>query len=388
MLIDRTLKETLSTIFRYMPVVTLTGPRQSGKTTLCRKLFAELPYVNLEDAATLAEIEYDPKQFLSKYPTGLMIDEAQRFDKIFSYLQVLVDEDRMTNGATRHFIVTGSSNFALMQKASQSMAGRTAVLNLLPLSVQEIMQAFPLATTLQLILKGGYPAIWTAAEEGRKLLLANYYTTYVERDLRQMVNLKDIHAFHSFVRLCAGRIGTELNTSSLAIDTGVSVPTIKAWISILEASYIIYLLPPYYANIGKRLTKSPKLYFCDTGLATWLLGINTTEQLETHPLRGSLFENMVINDVMKQKLNWGEQPQLFFYRDQRQHEVDLLDEMPDGTLRAYEIKFSMTYRTDFFTQLQYLRKTLGEKIISTQVIYDGNQESPQTHDGIMNYRTI
>ena len=326
MLIDRDLKETLSSIFNYLPVITLTGPRQSGKTTLCRKLFAKLPYVNLEDAATLAEIEYDPKQFLSKFPLGVMIDEVQRFEKIFSYLQVMIDEDRMTGKEHHRFIVTGSSNFSLMQSTSQSMAGRTAVLTLLPLSIKEIIRENYSVTTSQLILKGGYPALWRTADEGRQLLLSSYYTTYVERDLRQMINLKDLHAFHTFIRLCAGRIGSELNTSSLAIEIGVSVPTIKSWLSILEASYIIYLLPPYYTNIGKRLTKSPKLYFYDTGLATWLMGINTIEQLDIHPLRGALFENLVINEAMKQKLNHGENPQLYFYRDQRQHEVDLLEE--------------------------------------------------------------
>ncbi|MBR2154103.1 MAG: ATP-binding protein [Bacteroidaceae bacterium] len=386
MLIDRDLKEILLNIFNYLPVITLTGPRQSGKTTLCRKLFAELPYVNLEDAATLAEIEYDPKQFLSKFPSGVMIDEAQRFEKIFSYLQVMVDEDRMTDKKQHRFIVTGSSNFSLMQSASQSMAGRTAVLTLLPLSIKEIIKENFSVTTSQLILKGGYPALWKTADEGRQLLLSSYYTTYVERDLRQMINLKDLHAFHTFIRLCAGRIGSELNTSSLAIEIGVSVPTIKSWLSILEASYIIYLLPPYYANIGKRLTKSPKLYFYDTGLATWLMGINTIEQLDIHPLRGALFENVVINEAMKQKLNHGENPQLYFYRDQRQHEVDLLEEKPDGTLCAYEIKSSMTFRSDFFTQLSYIRKVLGEKIESTQVLYDGIQENAQSIDGFLNYR--
>ena len=375
-------------MFDYLPVVTLTGPRQSGKTTLCRKLFGELPYVNLEDESILSEIEDDPKRFLSKYPDGVIIDEAQRFAKIFSYLQVTVDNDRMTDSPKHRYIVTGSSNFALMQNATQSMAGRTAVLTLLPLSVEEILSQYPGTETSRLILNGGYPAVWTSGEEARQLLISNYYTTYIERDLRQLINIKDLHLFNTFVRLCAGRIGTEFNASSLAGDIGVSATTVRSWISILETSYIVHFVQPYYANINKRLTKSPKLFFYDTGLATWLLGINTKEQLDVHPLRGSLFENMVVNEITKQKLNHGQNPQLYFYRDQQQHEVDILEEMPNGSLRAYEVKSAMTYRQEFFKQLAYIRKALGDKIIATQVIYDGDQENNQDFDGIINFRNI
>ena len=388
MLINRILKDVLASVFDYLPVVTLTGPRQSGKTTLCRKLFGELPYVNLEDESILSEIEDDPKRFLSKYPDGVIIDEAQRFAKIFSYLQVTVDNDRMTDSPKHRYIVTGSSNFALMQNATQSMAGRTAVLTLLPLSVEEILSQYPGTETSRLILNGGYPAVWTSGEEARQLLISNYYTTYIERDLRQLINIKDLHLFNTFVRLCAGRIGTEFNASSLAGDIGVSATTVRSWISILETSYIVHFVQPYYANINKRLTKSPKLFFYDTGLATWLLGINTKEQLDVHPLRGSLFENMVVNEITKQKLNHGQNPQLYFYRDQQQHEVDILEEMPNGSLRAYEVKSAMTYRQEFFKQLAYIRKALGDKIIATQVIYDGDQENNQDFDGIINFRNI
>lgn len=220
------------------------------------------------------------------------------------------------------------------------------------------------------------------------MILSSYYSTYVERDLRQLINLKDMRAFHSFIRLCAGRIGCEFNASALSVEVGVSVPTIKSWLSILEVSYVIYLLPPYHANIGKRLTKSPKLYFHDTGLASWLMGINTVEQLDVHPLRGALFENLVVSEMMKRKYNQGEQPQLYFYRDQRQHEIDLIDEMQDGTLRAYEIKAGKTFRPDYFTQLAYLRSVLGDNLLSTQVLYDGDQENPQNVDGILNFRNM
>ena len=388
MLINREIKNILSSVFDYLPVITLTGPRQSGKTTLCRKLFGDLPYVNLEDESIRSEIEYDPKRFLAKYPDGVIIDEAQRFGKIFSYLQVAVDDDRMTDATKRRYIVTGSSNFALMQNVSQSMAGRTAVLTLLPLSNEEILEQYSNVETSSLILNGGYPAVWTSGDQARQLLISNYYNTYIERDLRQLINVKDLHLFNNFVRLCAGRIGTEFNASALAGDVGVSATTIRSWISILETSYIIHFVPPYYANINKRLTKSPKMFFHDTGLATWLMGINTTEQLDVHPLRGSLFENMVVNELIKQKLNRGQQPQLYFYRDQQQHEVDILEEMPDGSLNAYEVKSAMTYRQDFFKHLTYIRDILGDKIVSTKVIYDGTQENNQDFEGIINFRNL
>lgn len=385
MLINRDLLSTINNVFRYFSVLTLTGPRQSGKTTLCRKLFGELPYYNLEDAATLAAIQQDPKAFLTKHNEGMILDEAQRFPEVFSYLQVMVDEQRMAGDSSRRYIITGSANFALMQQVSQSMAGRTALLTLLPLSTQEINQVDASCTTDLRILRGGYPAVWSTDDGGRNILLSNYYTTYVERDLRSMINIKDLSQFHTFIRLCAGRIGCECNASSLAVEVGVSVPTIQSWLSILEASYVIYRLQPYYANIGKRLTKSPKIYFYDTGLASWLLGIRTEEQLALHPLRGNLFENMVINDFYKHFYNQGERAELHFYRDKTQREVDLLLSNPDGTLRAFEIKSGKTFRTDYFDGLEYLHKTIGDKLQSTAVLYDGDQELQQQYNAYCRY---
>lgn len=384
-LINRDLLSAINNVFRYFSVLTLTGPRQSGKTTLCRKLFGELPYYNLEDAATLAAIQQDPKAFLTKHNEGMILDEAQRFPEVFSYLQVMVDEQRMAGDTSRRYIITGSANFALMQQVSQSMAGRTALLTLLPLSTQEINQVDASYNTDLHILRGGYPAIWSTDDGGRNILLSNYYTTYVERDLRSMINIKDLSLFHTFIRLCAGRIGSECNASSLAVEVGVSVPTIQSWLSILEASYVIYRLQPYYANIGKRLTKSPKIYFYDTGLATWLLGIRSEEQLALHPMRGNLFENMVINDFYKHFYNQGERAELYFYRDKSQREVDLLLSNPDGTLRAYEIKSGKTFRADYFAGLEYLQKTLGDKLQSTTVLYDGDQELQQQYNAYCRY---
>lgn len=374
-------------LFRFLPVITLTGPRQSGKTTLCRKIFSSLPYANLEDAATLAEVHLDPKAFLAKYPQGVIIDEAQNFPEIFSYLQVAVDEDRMTGGE-RRFIVTGSNNFSLMQRITQSMAGRTAVMSLLPLSTEEILAAYPHAKTSEMLLCGGYPAIWSNGPEGRQILLSNYYTTYIERDVRSLVNLKDLQAFQMFIRLAAGRIGQEFNASSLSMEVGVSVPTIKSWLSVLSASYVVYLLQPYYANIGKRLIKTPKLYFYDTGLASFLLGINTVEQMDVHPLRGSLFENMVVNDMLKHGANKGRPESLFFYRDKSQREVDVVRLLPDNTLEAYEIKAGMTFNADYFKHLRYLQSLLGERLGRTTVVYDGTQENRQAIDGYCNFRHL
>ncbi len=219
------------------------------------------------------------------------------------------------------------------------------------------------------------------------MLLSSYYTTYIERDVRMLINVKDLRAFQTFIRMCAGRVGQEFNASSMSIEVGVSVNTIRKWISILSASYIVYLLYPYYANIGKRLTKTPKLYFYDTGLASFLLGVHNAEQLYSHPQRGALFENMIVNDMMKHGTNQGQEEQLFFYRDKGQHEVDVIRSLPSG-IEAYEIKSGQTYQTDFFRNLDYLKALLKEQITRTMVVYDGSQENDSTYNGICNFRHL
>lgn len=386
--ITRELCANIERAFDYFSVVTIIGPRQSGKTTMCRNLFPTLPYVNFEDAAILSEMQQDPKAFITKYPEGMIIDEAQRYPEIFSYLQVLVDEDRLRGVRNRRFVVTGSANFALMQRVTQSMAGRTAVITLLPLSTSEILSRYPHFSTDERILRGGYPALWVNDLAGRDLILSNYYTTYVERDLRQLIQIKDLLQFNTFMRLCAGRIGTECNASALSVAVGVSVPTIQSWLSILEASYIVYPLRPYYANIKKRLVKTPKLYFYDTGLASWLLGIHAVEQMATHPLRGNLFENMVVNDFIKGRYNRLQTANVYYYRDSQQHEVDLLSVIEDGTFSAYEIKAAQTYRPEFFEGLHYLQHLFPTTLTSTQVIYDGEQTNSSVFDGFVNYRQM
>ena len=366
------MSSSISEAFRYLPVVTLTGPRQSGKTTLCRELFPELPYANLEDAAVMDEVQADPKAFLGKYPQGVIIDEAQNYPELFSYLQVLVDEDRFHGRSDRHFIVTGSNNFSLIEKVTQSMAGRTAVMTLLPLSTQEIMSHVPLVSTSQLILNGGYPAVWTADDGARPLLLSNYYTTYIERDVRRLINVRNLRAFQTFIRLCAGRVGQEFNASSISNEIGVAVNTIRSWLSILNASYVVHLLQPYYANISKRLTKTPKLYFYDTGLACALAGIKTVEQLVHDPLRGGLFENLVVLEKMKLSFNAGERPALYFYRDSNGVEVDMV-EHSGRKLFPTEIKSSATFNPDFCKNLAKFAERYSDKCEHPSVVYCGKE---------------
>ncbi|MBQ6770808.1 MAG: ATP-binding protein [Bacteroidales bacterium] len=386
-LINRNLESTIKEVYNHFPVITLTGPRQSGKTTLCRMAFPDMPYVNLEDLSTLAEVQADPKGFLGKHPNGLIIDEAQNYPEIFSYLQVAVDDAIFKGRSDIHYVVTGSNNFALLEKVTQSMAGRSAVMSLMPLSTSELIADSGDIETSDLILYGGYPAVWKTDPQARRMLLSNYYTTYIERDIRKLINIKDLQAFQTFIRLCAARIGQEFNASNLAVETGVAVNTIRHWLSILSASYVVYLLHPYYANIGKRLTKMPKLYFYDTGLASFLLGIQTSEQMDTHPLRGSLFENLVVNDIMKFGSNRGEEEQLFFYRDKSKHEVDVLRLLP-GKVEAYEVKSCKTYSQDLFSNLTYLKTLLKDNLSKTMVIYDGDQENFENDNGFCNFRHL
>lgn len=338
----------------------------------------------LEEVDTLNRIKEDPHRFFADHPEGAIIDEAHHFPDLFSYIQVYVDEDIFRGNKNRKFVVIGSSNFALLEKVTQSMAGRTAVLTLLPLSQKELRQAGEAATTNQLILNGGYPAVWKY-RAARELIYRNYLTTYIERDVRNMVNIKDLMAFQTFIRLCAGRIGTEFNASALSVAVGVSVPTISNWLSVLSASYTAYLLTPYHANIGKRLTKTPKLYFYDTGLAAFLLGITSEEQLAIHPLRGQLFENMVVNELLKEGLNKGRNEQLFFYRDKSQREIDVI-RMNGLEVEAYEIKAGKSYNGDYYKNLNFFKGILGEQVTRTAVIYDGETGSQGCINGLFNYR--
>jgi len=363
-MIYRELTSEAKRILEYFPILILTGPRQSGKTTLCKMAFPDFQYVNLENPDVRETIIDDPMTFLKGNVNGMIIDEAQQYPELFSYIQVLVDEDK-----SLRFILSGSNNFTLMEKITQSLAGRAALLTLLPLSMAELQ---PDVTTDELLFKGFYPAIWG---DGRPPfdVYSNYYSTYVERDLRQLINIKDLDLFRQFVRLMASRVANEFNASHISNELGIDVKTVQHWLSILTTSYITFTLPPYYRNIGKRIIKSHKLYFYETGLVSYLLGIESPEQIATHPLRGALFENMVVSEYHKRYFNRGRTPHLFYYRDSSQKEVDLVDELGYNRLYTYEIKSAKRYNTQFGAGLDYFKKLYGEAVIGGDILYDGEE---------------
>ncbi len=378
MALQRQLLQTLIRRAGPYPVVTLTGPRQSGKTTLCRQAFPHLPYANLEDAHTREFAQTDPRGFLAQYPNGAILDEVQRLPDILSSVQVHVDEWRFDQARqpgledARKFILTGSQQLDLMGAVRQSLAGRTAVLRLLPLSLLELRHAGLPHDTTHLMHCGGYPAVHALGIKPADFF-SDYFETYIQRDLRELVALRHLPEFRRMVRLCAGRVGQVLNYQSLANDVGVSQTTIATWIGFLETGYVIFLLPPWFENLGKRLIKSPKLYFYDTGLAAWLMGIGDPAQLATHHLRGNLFENLVITEFAKYFENQGERARLHFWRDSNGQEVDLIVEngMPPGKLGLVEIKSSQTYHPEFAKSLRQVGKVLGNKVARQMVVYGG-----------------
>ncbi|MCC6447699.1 MAG: ATP-binding protein [Chitinophagaceae bacterium] len=361
-MITRTAEAELRLLATQFKAVAVTGPRQSGKTTLVRYVFPEKSYVNLENPDIRLFAQEDPRGFLSAYPQGAVLDEIQRVPQLFSYLQEILDNGT-SNGL---FILTGSNNFLLQENISQSLAGRVAYLNLLPLSVEEIGNR--ITDNNELMLKGGYPAIYQEQIQAAKWF-ANYIRTYIERDVRLIKNIGNLYLFEKFLKLCAGRTGQLLNMSSLAIETGVDVKTIDSWLSVLETSFVIFRLQPYYQNFNKRVVKMPKLYFYDTGLALALLGVEDITQIQLHPFRGAIFENLVILEVLKQRLNTGRQPNLYFWRDNTGNEIDLLMADKDGLI-PIEIKSGQTITADYLKGILYWNKisdTLGGYII-----YGGN----------------
>jgi len=344
-ILPRTAETYLQQAASQYPVVTVTGPRQSGKTTLCRKVFAEKHYVSLENLDTRQYAIEDPRGFLAALPDGAILDEIQQAPALLSYIQTIVDAD----GRYGLFILTGSQQFEVSHTISQSLAGRTALFKLLPFSLEELGAYQNDLSTDQLLLTGFYPRIWKDDLEPSQALAA-YLETYVERDIRRLVNIKDLTLFQRFLILCAGRTGQILNFSNLAADTGVSHQTARNWLTLLEAGYIVFRLPPYSVNIGKRLVKSAKLYFYDVGLAAHLLGLENTLHISRDPLRGNLFENMVVMEALKYRLHRGKRANLHFYRDSNGNEVDLLLSFgPD--LYPLEIKSGMTINRDYFKGL-------------------------------------
>ena len=377
-MLHRTLQATLEHFAAKYPIVTLTGPRQSGKSTLLKHAFPEYQYISLEDLDMREFAANDPRGFLNSFPHHVILDEVQRVPSLFSYLQTHVDK---TNDPGM-FLLAGSHNFLLMESVNQSLAGRTAVLKLLPFSREEMKNGDVLPTLVnEQIYCGGYPRLFDKGLRPEEFY-PFYIQTYVERDVRQLKNIGDLSRFTRFIKLCAGRIGQLLNLSSLAVECGVSVPTVTSWISVLEASYICYLLRPDWNNFAKRLVKSPKLYFYDTGLACSLLDIKSPEQLNTHYSRGSLFENMVINQFIKKAWNEGENTDLRFWRDSQGNEVDLL--VYDGeTPSGYEIKSGETFQTSFFNGLNRWAKITNADSDHLHVIYGGSNRLTTANGQLM-----
>ncbi|MGD2091288.1 MAG: ATP-binding protein [Candidatus Aminicenantes bacterium] len=373
-MIEREISRYLKNLSEKYPVVTVTGPRQSGKTTLVKHLFKNMNYVNLEDPEEREFAKDDPKGFLSRIPDGAILDEIQRVPELLSYIQVITDDTKWDGT----FILTGSRQFELMDSIDQSLAGRTALLKLLPLSLSELENHHTHSSINELIHKGFYPRIFDRQLDPYQAY-GDYYETYVERDIRQLINIKNLSQFQKFVKLCAGRIGQLLNLTSIGNDIGISHTTAREWMSILEASYVIFLLEPFYKNIRKRLVKSPKIYFYDVGLAAYLLGIENESYLENHPLKGNLFENLVLMEILKYRYNCGKKNNLNFYRDSTGNEVDVIYNIAQKVV-AVEIKSAKTIHTDFFKGLQAFESTLPETILAKALIYGGDRS--ETRKGI------
>lgn len=383
-IIDRQAHAVLLQRATLYPVVTVLGPRQSGKTTLCRMAFPDKPYVNLEQPDVRDFAQQDPKAFLAQYHDGAVLDEIQNVPTLLSWLQVLTDADPRKG----RFVLTGSHQLQVNAHITQSLAGRTAVLELLPLSLSELAAVGDGATVgpddvNQMMLQGGYPRIH-AQDLPPEVMLSDYFATYVERDVRQLINLRHLREFGQCVRLLAGRTGQLLNQTSLGNEVGVSSNTITQWLSLLEASFLVFSLAPWSVNIGKRLVKSHKVYFYDVGLACWLLGIKTVEQLQHHPLRGALFENLVVLEVMKSLRNQGLRDPLYFFRDSNGLEVDLLLEHADG-VQLIEIKASQTVAAPLFKNLRTVSALLGERVKSQHLVYGGDLRQARTDVDVLPY---
>lgn len=349
------------------PVVTVLGPRQAGKTTLCKLTWPKRRYLSLEDPDTRLLAEQDPRGFLRINPPPVIFDEIQRIPTLLSYIQGIVDQSHEPG----LYILTGSHQLELQDSINQSLAGRTAVLTLYPFSIREIQSANPVRTAYEMIYGGFYPRLIDKKLNPTRFY-RNYLQTYIERDVRAMINLKDLNAFQIFLRLLAGRVGQLINYTSLSNDVGVSAQTIKHWISILKASYVILELPPYLANIRKRLTKAPKLYFTDVGLASYLLDLPNARAVELSSSRGNLFENLVIMDLWKNRTNVGEIPQFSFYRDSHGNEVDLIIRK-GNILEAIDIKSAETFSTDFLKGINHFQSLGLKEEIIPQLIYGGEK---------------
>ncbi len=369
----RTISSQLLRSLEGYPVITLLGPRQSGKTTLVRELFNYFDYQSLEDPDIREIAKSDPRGFLRQLSNNVILDEIQRVPELTSYIQTLVDAP----ANKRKFVLTGSNGTLMVDSITQSLAGRTELFSLYPLSVSEIIQKHPDYSLYEFLFNGGYPRIYNLTLNSTKWL-KSYFQLYVEKDIRLIVNITKLDLFEKFVKLAAGRVGQLVNASSLSNEVGVSSPTISGWISALKSTYICFTLPPHFKNFNKRLIKTPKLYFYDTGLLCYLLGIYEMEQLSVHPLRGNIFENFIISETLKKKNNCGEEVDLYFWRDQKGHEIDLIEDR-SSYLYPIEIKMSETFNQGFIKNIQYLnilqKNDISECELMGTLVYSGEHEN-------------
>lgn len=381
-MIERTIKAKLLALAEKFQVISLMGPRQSGKTTLVKDAFPDLPYVSLEEPDTSHFAHSDPRGFLSNYPDGAVLDEVQNIPELFSYIQSIVDNDRK-----KKFILTGSANFLLMEKISQTLAGRTALLDLLPFSFSELKNSTVSFDKYEhLIFKGQYPRIYDRDLEPTDFYPA-YIQTYIERDVRMIKNIENINNFIHFIQLCAGRTGQLLNYASLANDVGISINTVKAWLSVLESSYIVYRMVPFYKNFNKRLVKSPKLYFYDTGIACSLLGIQDETQVTSHYMRGALFENLIINEFLKRNFNRGIRKTPYFWQNHHGKEIDCL--LVNGEeILPVEIKSGKTISNHYFDNLKYWRNLTKTPDDWGYVVYGGDKSYKSSIGSFLSWRDI
>ena len=372
-MVNRTIVEGINAYMQRYPIVALTGPRQSGKTTLLKGMFPDFRYVSLENPDNRAFAENDPNGFLQLYDQKVILDEVQRVPALLSYIQTIVDSNNMMG----QFILSGSQNFNLMKSITQSLAGRVALFKLLPFDMMELKSADLLPSDYeQLILKGSYPALYDRSIPFASFY-ANYIETYIQRDVTELLSIRDFGLFRTFLKLCAARIGQQLNIANLSSETGVSVPTLRSWISILESSYIMYQLPPFFKNFNKRLVKSPKLYFYDTGLASFLLGIRNEKTLLESEFKGALFENMIITEYVKQNYHYNLYHDFYYWRDSNGHEVDLLVSN-DTAYDAIEIKSTKTILPKQFAGLDFLANIGGDAIRRKILVYGGDSSQKRT----------
>lgn len=383
-MIERDLGQRIRSMSKVFPIVSITGPRQSGKTTLVRALFPEYHYVNLENLNDRAAADEDPIRFLGAHSrSGLIIDEAQKVPALFSYLQGIVDE----SGAMGKIILTGSQNFLLLGKITQSLAGRVAVCNLLPLGIPELERAKLLKPGLdEMLFTGTYPVLYDRAISPVDYF-PSYTQTYIERDVREIKNIGDLSTFQRFVRLCAGRTGQLVNFSTIGNELGINYKTVQSWVSILEASFIVFLLTPHHRNFNKRIVKQPKLYFYDTGLLCSLLDISSVAQLANHYLRGNIFESFVISEYIKMRLHGGVRPNAYFWRDNAGHEIDLLLEEGQD-LYAVEIKSGETINSDFFRGLKYFQEVSGINADRSFLVHGGSANQNRKYGRVLGWRNI